>query len=110
MWKTPRQGRPFIRRGGIWWIATLLFLLLAVLALTGKNGAMHTLRLKAIRADLQNQVHDLGDENGSLRTELGSLRRDDPEAIERRAREDLGMVRPGEIRIDFRDSSAPSER
>jgi cell division protein FtsB len=105
-----RPRTPIFRREALWWVATLLCLLLAVVALTGKNGGMQTLRLRSIRADLAKEVRMLAEENQRVRTELTMLRRSDPEAIERHAREDLGMVRPGEIRIDFKDSSAPSKR
>jgi cell division protein FtsB len=105
-----RGGRTLLRRGGIWWLATILLLLVAVLALTGKNGALQTLRLRSIQSNLAAEVQTLRDENAGLHTELTSLRRGDAEAIERRAREDLGMVRQGEIRIDFREPASPAGR
>lgn len=56
---------------------------------------------------LRDQLADVQDENRSLRNEAASLRdeverlRTDPSAVETVARDDLGMVREGEIVFQF---------
>jgi cell division protein FtsB len=48
---------------------------------------MHTLELRNAK---------LTDENAKLRREVAALQ-DDPNAIDRAAREELGVIRPGEV-------------
>lgn len=60
-------------------------------------------RFRALRAELSEVEH----ENDRMRREVAQLRvevdrlRDDPEAIERIARDELGMVREGELIFQF---------
>jgi cell division protein FtsB len=56
---------------------------------------------------LQNELDDVGRENDDLRREVARLRvevqelRDDPAAVERIARGELGMVRKSEVVFQF---------
>lgn len=59
--------------------------------------------LEGIRADQQAALV----EQDRLRAELD--RRDDPEAIEDRAREELGLVLPGEEKVIFVDAEEETE-
>ena len=80
--------------------AATLFSLLALIALVvgslfGDRGVLHliTERERALR--LTSEVEELRAENGRLAAEIQALR-EDPRAIERLAREELGLARPGE--------------
>jgi cell division protein FtsB len=56
---------------------------------------------------LQKELADVDDENAELRRDIDSLRgrverlRDDPGAVERIARDDLGLVRQSEVVFQF---------
>lgn len=56
---------------------------------------------------LQKELADVGEENAELRREIESLRgrvallRDDPRAVERIARDNLGLVRQSEVVFQF---------
>jgi cell division protein FtsB len=56
---------------------------------------------------LQRELADVNDENAELRRDVGRLRgdvrqlRDDPRAVERIARDQLGLVRKSEIVFQF---------
>ena len=75
-------------------VAAALFM--AVTAVVGKHGLltyvqMHK-RYESARVDLESMKK----ENDRLKKEIAALK-EDPATIERVAREELGMVRPGEI-------------
>ena len=80
------------------WLALTLLLLLAFLQYrlwVGENSLAHVVRL---RDDLQAQTEEneaLRLRNEILAAEVRSLK-SGLDAVEERAREDLGMVRPGE--------------
>lgn len=60
------------------------------------EGVMHVFRERSRLQDLSHSVNSLREENNQLRTEIKALRAD-PRAIEKLAREDLGLSREGEI-------------
>ena len=65
-------------------------------ALRDEDGVMHVFRERSRLQDLSHSVNSLRDENYRLRAEIKALR-EDPRAVERLAREDLGLSREGEI-------------
>jgi cell division protein FtsB len=65
-------------------------------ALRDEEGVMHVFRERSRLQDLIRSVNSLRDENDRLRAEIKALR-EDPRAVERLAREDLGLSRDGEI-------------
>jgi len=65
-------------------------------ALRDEEGVMHVFRERSRLQDLSHSVNGLRDENHRLRAEIKALR-EDPRAVERLAREDLGLSREGEI-------------
>jgi cell division protein FtsB len=75
-------------------------------ALRDEEGVMHVFRERSRLQDLDHSVEALRDENNRLRAEIKALR-EDPRAVERLAREDLGLSRRGEI--VFIIESEPSE-
>jgi cell division protein FtsB len=89
-----------LRALGPRWIVAGLLALLVVAAIVGDNGMLHLWRLRAELAALQRDVQALEAENEQLSRNIGELR-DNPEVIERIAREELGLVRPGERVLRF---------
>ena len=67
----------------------------ALLAQLGENGIVAWWRLRGREAEVRREVAELVRENVDLETRLESLR-EDPEALERLAREEYGMRRPDE--------------
>lgn len=82
-----------------WWWAVLLTLLLGF-ALFGDNGVLRLIKAYHQKQHLQLQVEQLEQENRRLQAEIEALKKD-PKAIERLARQELGMVREDEIVYQF---------
>ena len=93
----PRRGerRDRLRRR---LTAILLFVsvVLLVNALVGERGLVATRRARQDATALTAGIAQLRAENAALQEEARRLK-EDPTAIERAARRDLGMIRPGEI-------------
>jgi cell division protein FtsB len=68
--------------------------------LYARSGLAKTITLKRDLTALRARNRELAAENDRLQREAEALR-DDPAAIERVARADLGWVRPGEIVVDL---------
>jgi cell division protein FtsB len=91
--------------------AATLFSVIAVIALVvgslfGDRGILQLLRQREATEVLVRDIEQLREENRTLAEEIVSLRRD-PAAVERIAREQLGLARPGESVFVLRD--APRE-
>jgi cell division protein FtsB len=94
------------------WIPYLLglfILSLLVLSLLGERGAFHLWRLRGEKAKLDEENYRLQRENENLRKRISMLRNDDF-YLEKLAREDLNLVRPGEIIYRFPSSEPKSGR
>ena len=90
---------------GVFGLMTLAAL---VLTLVSDRGLLEV-RTKAARLlEIDQQIQELEAENSSLIEEIRSLR-SDPLEIERRAREDLKLIRPGEVTL-MAPSETPSTR
>lgn len=75
----------------------------------GSEGYVKYRRLDAQLDELRAGNAELAAENDRLRAEVAALR-SDPEAVRRVARDELGMVAPGEIVIQIdRGAAAPLE-
>ena len=74
----------------------LLTLATLILTLTSDRGLLEVRRKGFEFTELQEQIHTLETENLELVQEIRNLR-SEPFEIERRAREDLKLVRPGEV-------------
>jgi cell division protein FtsB len=74
----------------------LLTLAILILTLTSDRGLLEVRRKGFEFAELQAQIHTLETENLELVQEIRNLR-SEPYEIERRARENLKLVRPGEV-------------
>ena len=82
------------------WVVFVLLGLLVVAAVLGDNGALRLWRLRGEVQTLPRDVQALEAENERLSRALAELRTD-PAAVERIAREELGLVRPGERVLRF---------
>jgi cell division protein FtsB len=88
------QLRAFFRRYAAWFLAGA-FTLLLLQDVFGTHGllAMHRAQKEAEAA--QKEIDQLNQENEQLQDRVKSLK-NDPAAIERIAREEMGLARPGE--------------
>ena len=75
-------------------------ILLAIFSALGDRGVVRLYRLARTRADLAREIARLREVNGQLAQELRALR-EDPSRVEAIARDELGLVRPGETVYDF---------
>ncbi|MEK6711763.1 MAG: septum formation initiator family protein [Nitrospinota bacterium] len=82
------------------WLAFSLCLLMLGTAVLGRDGWLSVWvngrRIEGLRVELAAMER----ENGRVRREVRSLR-EDMRAIERIAREELGLVKPGEVVYEF---------
>ncbi|MBI4522201.1 MAG: septum formation initiator family protein [Deltaproteobacteria bacterium] len=88
------------------WLIILLSLVMCSLALFtvfGERGVLHLWRLWDEKKTLDEKIFLLQKENETLRERAYRMRHDD-QYLERVAREELGLVRPGEIVYRFADS------
>jgi len=101
------QLRGFLGRN----VTAFLIAALAILALQdifGNHGVLAMLRSQRQAAEIQKQIDDLDGENRRLQGRVKSLK-SDPAAIERIAREEMGLARPGEyiFKIPPKPGDAP---
>jgi cell division protein FtsB len=87
-------------------VVTVL-LVLAGTAVFGDNGVLALRRLRGEVASLHREVRVLESENERLSKAIADLQ-ENPAVIERIAREELGLVRPGERVLRFPRSSRSS--
>jgi cell division protein FtsB len=90
------------------WIVVGALLVLAVMAIFGDNGVLALRRLRGEVDTLVREVRALEAENERLSRAIGELQ-EDPAVIERIAREELGLVRPGERVLRFPRSVRPGQ-
>jgi cell division protein FtsB len=90
------------------WIVVGALFVLAVMAIFGDNGALALRRLRGEVSTLVREVRALEAKNERLSRAIGELQ-NDPAVIERIAREELGLVRPGERVLRFPRSARPGE-
>jgi len=85
-----------MRRQQFLWACVFVALILAAVSAAAEGGFRRYMRLSQDVKSLKERNKRLGDDNVRLRREVEALR-DDPRALERAAREELGLVKPGEI-------------
>jgi len=100
---------PQANRSRSWalYIFCALLLSLSLFTTFGERGLLHLWRLRGEQGKLDDSNFLLQKENEVLRERIHRLRHDDL-YLEKIAREDLGLVRPGEI--IYRFASAESKR
>jgi len=94
--------RPLWQRRGLHLLLVFVTLVLVIDALVGEKGLLESMRARRQYDQLQRSVDDLKRENARLREHMRRLN-EDPAAIESLAREELGLMRPGEIVFILKD-------
>ena len=84
------------RRRQVVWGAVVVALVLAAGSLSGEGGLRRYARLKRDLQSLEERNQRLEADNLRLKREVQRVR-SEPAALERAARETLGLVKPGEI-------------
>jgi cell division protein FtsB len=82
---------------------------LVVGSLFGDRGILYLVEQQERTASLKREIEELRTENQRLAAEIVGLKTD-PRAIERLAREQLGLARPGETVFLIRDEEPPPAR
>jgi cell division protein FtsL len=88
------QLRDFLRRNSNWFLAAALGLLL-LQDVFGTHGVLAMRRAQKEAATVRQQIDQIDEENRQLQDRVKALKTD-PQAIERIAREEMGLARPGE--------------
>lgn len=102
--------RPLRRRRGTPWVRRMVVFATCVLladALFGDWGLARTFRARRDYGQAAANLTSLRHENAMLR-DLARRLQEDPRAIEAVAREELGLIRPGEILVVVKDLQRPS--
>lgn len=82
-----------------------LISLLTLVTIVGERGAIHLWRLYGEKSNMDEQNYRLQKENDALRRRIGRLRNDDA-YLEKLAREELNLVKPGEVVYRFPKAEA----
>ena len=90
------------RRRAINYTLVFITIVLVVDALVGDKGLLETIRARKQYAEVAAGLRALQHENNELRDQIRRLT-DDPETIESVARQELGLVRPGELVFVVKD-------
>jgi cell division protein FtsB len=77
-----------------------LLLMLVVITIIGERGAIHLWRLRGEKIRIDEQNYRLQKENETLRQRVLRIRHDN-HYLEKLAREELNMARPGEVIYRF---------
>jgi cell division protein FtsB len=96
------NGRPGYRRRGLHLLLIFVTLVLIVDALIGEKGLTQSMNAQRQYHQLQDSLDQLRHDNAALREEIRRLK-EDPAAIESLARQDLGLIRPGEVVFILKD-------
>jgi cell division protein FtsB len=86
---------------GLWLLLSGLFLIgMMALAIWGKHGLLEVWGRQRDLMELAQEIDDIERENSKLSQEIQRLR-GDIGYLEKIAREELGLLRPGELVIEF---------
>jgi cell division protein FtsB len=91
-----------IRKRGLHILLIFITVVLIVDALVGEKGLMQSMDARRQYRQLQASLEELRRENAALREETRRLS-EDPATIESLARQDLGLIRPGEVVFILKD-------
>jgi cell division protein FtsB len=90
------------RRRGVHLLLVFVTLVLVVDALIGEKGLVQSMRARRQYEEVAASLEALRRENASLRDQVRRLN-EDPSTIEGLAREELGLIRPGEVVFIVKD-------
>ena len=91
------------------YLLSLLILLLALVTIVGERGALHLWRLRGEKNQLDEQNYRLQKTNEELRQKIARIRNDN-HYLEKLAREELNLVRPGEVVYRFPKADSRASR
>ena len=97
--------RPLVRRRDNPWLRRAIVFVTCVLladAVFGDRGLAQTFRARRDYDQAASKLWSLRHENAGLREQARRLQ-DDPAAIEAVARQELGLIRPGEVLVVVKD-------
>jgi cell division protein FtsB len=89
-------------------LAILFLMALVVASVMGNRSLIRMYQMHRDRATLEREIEQLTAANATLAEEVRTLRAD-PARVEAIAREELGLVKPGELVYEFRSASPPEE-
>jgi len=101
-----QEPQPFWSRHARTILGLALFLL-AIHDIFGSHGLLAMRRTQAQVQELRGEIDRLNQENTHLNKQVQALRTD-PKAVERIAREEMGLARPGEMIFKIPDGSQDS--
>ena len=101
------EAEAYLRRNARQILGLALFALL-VHDIFGAHGFIAMRRTQKEIEEIRQQIGKINTENKSLSDQVNSLKTD-PKAIERIAREEMGLARPGELIYKIPDSSKPGD-
>jgi cell division protein FtsB len=99
---------PAPRRRTLHLLLVFVTLVLVINALVGERGLTQTLRARKQHRELVTAIDRLKTDNARLRDEARRLR-SDPGTIEALARQELGLIKPGELLFIVKDAKTPSQ-
>jgi cell division protein FtsB len=91
------------RRKTVQILLLFITLVLAIDGLVGDKGLLESIRARRSHRELSVSIDRLRGENAQLREEVRRLL-EDPSTIESLAREELGLIRPGELLFIVKDA------
>ena len=101
------EAEAYLRRNARQILGLALFALL-VHDIFGAHGFIAMRRTQKEIEEIREQIGKINNENKSLTDQVNSLKTD-PKAIERIAREEMGLARPGELIYKLPDSAKPGD-
>lgn len=79
-------------------MVSIIFLLFLAYGIFGEKGYLQLRKVGLQNQKLRQEIEQIREENLQMMREIKALKTD-PKAIEKIAREELGMVKPGEVKI-----------
>jgi cell division protein FtsB len=103
-----KRVKPVVAPSPVWrktlhGLLIFVTLVLVIDGLVGEKGLMETLRARRHYRQVASSLDRLRAENAALRDQARRLR-EDPAAIESLARQELGLIRPGEMLFIVKDA------
>lgn len=108
-WESRGFSDAGLRRKAAALASIIALIALVVGSLFGDRGMLQLVAQRERAEALQQQIEELRAENVALAADIIALK-SDPRAIERLAREELGLARPGETEFVIREDAASTGR
>jgi cell division protein FtsB len=95
--------------GWLLYLLGALILAVSLVTIIGEHGAFHLWRLRGEKSQLDEQNYRLQKDNEALRQRIARIRHDDRH-LEKLAREELNLVRPGDVVYRFPKADSRASR